>query len=714
MKKRALAFFLALFFVLGAAGIAPEKTEASSPTSLSAMVRRAEEIVNYQWTPSRDITVWNPEENDYRGLSYFPGGKKVTGLPYTLFANEMGFVSLKTLEQYKPVANKNYSATAYCTSIGKTRTGPVYGGCCATFLCEVFGGGYMSGDSARYWTVSGIRRSDLSTVKAGVKVADIRAGDGLVRHNSGHIMFIGDVSETDIILYELTPPLARKVSVKKSECTNASGYFIYLEDGEYAVYNAVVRSRQFTDDSASMAPIAPVVSLDKTTVGRTESLTVSWSAVSNAESYRVRIYSGSTLLADRNVGKETSCLLTNLPVGAFSVRVTASNRNGAGVSPAVSFRVVYPKPSPRVTVEDRRVGASWDDTGAEEYKASISDAEGNEVFAAAGEDLTEIETGLSPGSYVLRVTAVYPEGEEKTGEKVFAVSDISASAEKERFLLSENPAFSFAGGKSYTADLAALNGEEETEIFSGLEIDGASLSLDPLPAGDYRLRATGTTAFGTAHAEVFFTVLNESEHDFVGEILVPASCEESGVMRLTCSGCGESFEEEIPAPGHEWTEEGDDLVCARCGSVKKDHAHLYQKEETVESASGVPGYEIWRCGCGKTVLKIETAGKAGSLRSLGRVTDGTGGEKDEDALYATGDLLKGTEDGKEFSRLLALKGDADSDGKISALDYVRIKNHIMETRLITSEAEKLAADANSDGKISSLDYVRVKNAIMGR
>ncbi|MBO4407314.1 MAG: hypothetical protein J5849_06395 [Clostridia bacterium] len=491
MKKRTLALILALLFVLGTAGIAPERAEAASATSLSAMVRRAEEIVNYQWTPSRDITVWNPDENDYRGLSYFPAGKKVTGLPYTLFANEMGFVSLKTLNQYKAVADANYSATAYCTSIGKTRTGPVYGGCCATFLCEVFGGGYMSGDSARYWTVSGIRRSDLSTAKTGVKVADIRAGDGLIRHNNGHIMFIGDVSETDIILYELTPPLARKVSVKKSECTNSSGYFIYLEDGEYAVYNAVVKSRQFTDDSASMAPIAPVVSLDKTTVGRSGSLTVSWSAVSNAESYRVRIYSGSTLLADRDVGKETSCLLTNLPVGAFSVRVTASNRNGAGVSPAAGFTVVYPKPSPRVAVEDRRVSASWDDTGAEEYRASISDVEGNEVFAAAGEDLTGIETALSPGSYVLKVTAAYPEGEEKTGEKVFAVSDISVSSEKESYTLAESPSFSFAGGKSYAADLAALDGEEETEIFSGREIEGASLSLEPLPAGDYRLRATG-------------------------------------------------------------------------------------------------------------------------------------------------------------------------------------------------------------------------------
>ncbi|MBR3308874.1 MAG: dockerin type I repeat-containing protein, partial [Lachnospiraceae bacterium] len=58
-------------------------------------------------------------------------------------------------------------------------------------------------------------------------------------------------------------------------------------------------------------------------------------------------------------------------------------------------------------------------------------------------------------------------------------------------------------------------------------------------------------------------------------------------------------------------------------------------------------------------------------------------------------------------------GDANGDGKISALDYVAVKNHIMGTKTITDNAKLKAADANGDGKISALDYVRIKNMIMG-
>lgn len=58
-------------------------------------------------------------------------------------------------------------------------------------------------------------------------------------------------------------------------------------------------------------------------------------------------------------------------------------------------------------------------------------------------------------------------------------------------------------------------------------------------------------------------------------------------------------------------------------------------------------------------------------------------------------------------------GDANGDGKITALDYVTVKNHILGTKTITDSDKLKAADANGDGKISAMDYVRIKNMIMG-
>lgn len=59
-------------------------------------------------------------------------------------------------------------------------------------------------------------------------------------------------------------------------------------------------------------------------------------------------------------------------------------------------------------------------------------------------------------------------------------------------------------------------------------------------------------------------------------------------------------------------------------------------------------------------------------------------------------------------------GDVNGDGKISPLDYVGIKNHIMETAVIKNEVSLLAADYNGDGRITPLDYVGIKNYIMAQ
>lgn len=57
-------------------------------------------------------------------------------------------------------------------------------------------------------------------------------------------------------------------------------------------------------------------------------------------------------------------------------------------------------------------------------------------------------------------------------------------------------------------------------------------------------------------------------------------------------------------------------------------------------------------------------------------------------------------------------GDLNEDGKISALDYTQIKNHIMDVKKISGMISKNIADVNRDGKISALDYTQIKNHIM--
>lgn len=60
---------------------------------------------------------------------------------------------------------------------------------------------------------------------------------------------------------------------------------------------------------------------------------------------------------------------------------------------------------------------------------------------------------------------------------------------------------------------------------------------------------------------------------------------------------------------------------------------------------------------------------------------------------------------------IVIYGDVNGDSKISASDYVNIKNHIMSVSVL-SDIQKSGADTNKDGKVSASDYVNIKNYIM--
>lgn len=68
-------------------------------------------------------------------------------------------------------------------------------------------------------------------------------------------------------------------------------------------------------------------------------------------------------------------------------------------------------------------------------------------------------------------------------------------------------------------------------------------------------------------------------------------------------------------------------------------------------------------------------------------------------------------DGRTFT--IIKKADVDGDGKMTAADYVKIKNSIMGKGTISANA-KLGADVDGDGKVTAADYVKIKNSIMGK
>ena len=56
-------------------------------------------------------------------------------------------------------------------------------------------------------------------------------------------------------------------------------------------------------------------------------------------------------------------------------------------------------------------------------------------------------------------------------------------------------------------------------------------------------------------------------------------------------------------------------------------------------------------------------------------------------------------------------GDANGDGKITSIDMLYIKRHVLDIRTLTGAYYK-AADANHDGTVSSIDMMYVKRHVL--
>ena len=87
------------------------------------------------------------------------------------------------------------------------------------------------------------------------------------------------------------------------------------------------------------------------------------------------------------------------------------------------------------------------------------------------------------------------------------------------------------------------------------------------------------------------------------------------------------------------------------------------------------------------------------------------GSVKNNGIIATGDKVKVKVPKEEKTYEIIIYGDVNGDGKISASDYVKIKNHIMDVAHL-SGVYKVASDVNKDSKTSASDYVKIKNYIM--
>ena len=90
------------------------------------------------------------------------------------------------------------------------------------------------------------------------------------------------------------------------------------------------------------------------------------------------------------------------------------------------------------------------------------------------------------------------------------------------------------------------------------------------------------------------------------------------------------------------------------------------------------------------------------------------GKAKDSGNVGTGDVLKLFDSaGKELGAYsVVIYGDVNGDGKISALDLLRIQKYLLGTVKL-SGAYATAADVTKDGSVKALDLLRIQKHLLG-
>lgn len=134
--------------------------------------------------------------------------------------------------------------------------------------------------------------------------------------------------------------------------------------------------------------------------------------------------------------------------------------------------------------------------------------------------------------------------------------------------------------------------------------------------------------------------------------------------------------------------------------------------------TGTPTYVLAAGGCITGIQPGTTAGELPAGLDLingatAAVTDSAGTEKASGTLVATGDrvsILRS--DGSSYGTwTVVIYGDVSGDGRINMSDLIKVRNHILETNLLTGDF-LLAGDVSRDGKVNMSDLIKIRNHIL--
>ena len=160
-------------------------------------------------------------------------------------------------------------------------------------------------------------------------------------------------------------------------------------------------------------------------------------------------------------------------------------------------------------------------------------------------------------------------------------------------------------------------------------------------------------------------------------------------------------------------------VTAEDGSKKTYTVTITRKEaEVIDPSKVTPDNVVTATGyknksdnlsgftVGEDVSKVINYIKGKNSKATVKVLNSSNKEVTS-GLIATGQKISITINGNTKTYNVIIYGDTSGDGKISTIDYSKIKAHIQNSSKLNGVYNS-AADTNKDGKISTIDYSKIK------
>ncbi len=137
-------------------------------------------------------------------------------------------------------------------------------------------------------------------------------------------------------------------------------------------------------------------------------------------------------------------------------------------------------------------------------------------------------------------------------------------------------------------------------------------------------------------------------------------------------------------------------------SQGKTHAQVLSALNLVNTDKCLTGFTV-----GGEVATIISKVKALDS-TVGIVVKNTQWAQVASGIFATGMKIAITTNGSTVEYSVAIRGDVSGDGKLSAVDYVKLRNYLDGATTLKG-AHLKSTDVNRDGKTSAVDYVKLRN-----